>query len=277
MKLFILGGTLTLISWILAWGKFSPLSSYTFFPLWIGYIFTINGLSWGLFKKSLLSQLGKEFVLLFFISVPLWWLFEALNLVTQNWVYLLPSPISSLIYFLGGSINFSIVVPAILSTSFLFYYLLITLKPLKGKPSVVTPTVLIASVVLGTSFLILIFFLPHLYFPLLWGGIFFLLEPINYLLGFPSLFSKISQGDWNLTLAIMVASLFTGVWWELWNYYSYPKWVYSIPELGFFKVFEMPILGYLGYPFFGLEVYALTVFVLGIWNRIVKREKLEII
>jgi hypothetical protein len=53
----------------------------------------------------------------------------------------------------------------------------------------------------------------------------------------------------------MVATLFTGVWWEAWNYYSVPKWVYTIPYVGFWKIFEMPLLGYLGYPFFGLTVF----------------------
>jgi len=49
--------------------------------------------------------------------------------------------------------------------------------------------------------------------------------------------------------------LFTGLWWEIWNYYSLPKWVYTIPYVGFWKIFEMPLLGYLGYPFFGLIVF----------------------
>ena len=41
-----------------------------------------------------------------------------------------------------------------------------------------------------------------------------------------------------------------------WNFYSLPKWIYTIPYVGFWKVFEMPILGYLGYPFFGLIVFS---------------------
>lgn len=264
MQLLLVGVLITLVSWVFAWGKFSPLSQYSFFPLWLGYILTINGLTLGIFKNSLLSKMRLSFIWLFIISIPLWWMFEGLNTVTQNWSYLSPVSPSSLKYFLGGSLYFSIVVPAVLSTSFLFYLLLLKVKPVNRSPSVISPLVLVLSFILGALFSLLIFIFPQLYFPLLWGGIFLLLEPINYLLGFPSLFKKIETGDWNLVIAIMAATIFTGFWWELWNFYSYPKWTYHIPQLGFFKIFEMPILGYLGYPFFGLEIYAFTNFIFGI-------------
>ncbi len=56
----------------------------------------------------------------------------------------------------------------------------------------------------------------------------------------------------------MVATLFTGFWWEMWNYYALPQWIYTIPYVGFWKIFEMPLLGYLGYPLFGLIVFTYT-------------------
>lgn len=270
MKLLFFGLVLTLISWIFAWGKFSSFSQYSFFPLWIGYVLTINGLSFWLFKSSLLSFLKIKFLILFLISIPLWWLFETLNKITKNWSYVLPKPISNLDYFLGGSIYFSTVVPAVLSTAFLFYFLLLKVKPIKDRPSTVTPTILIGSFILGVLFILWIFLFPNLYFPLLWGGVFLLLEPLNYIFKFPSLFYRVSRGDWTLVIAIMSATLFTGFWWELWNFYSFPKWTYSIPDVGFYKVFEMPILGYLGYPFFGLEVYSFTNFSFGLLRKIYK-------
>lgn len=268
MRLLFWGSILTLISWIFAWGKFSTLSAYTYFPLWLGYILTISGLSLVLFRKSLLSQLGLKFIWLFLLSIPLWWLFETLNSLTQNWAYLHPGQISHLSYLIGGSIYFSTVIPAVLSTSFLFYWVLRKVQPIQRKPIDITLTVLGSSLLLGLLFLFLIFYHPRLYFPLLWGGLFLLLEPVNYIFKFPSLFSRIAKGDWTLVAAIMGSTLFTGFWWELWNFYSYPKWVYSIPELGSFKVFEMPILGYLGYPFFGLEIYAFTSLAWGISQKI---------
>ena len=62
----------------------------------------------------------------------------------------------------------------------------------------------------------------------------------------------------------MIGTLFTGFFWEMWNFYSLPKWYYTIPYVGFWKVFEMPILGYGGYPFFGLVVFSYTTLVFAV-------------
>jgi hypothetical protein len=43
----------------------------------------------------------------------------------------------------------------------------------------------------------------------------------------------------------------------MWNYYSYPKWTYSVPFVSFWPIFEMPLLGYGGYIGFSFELYAL--------------------
>ena len=38
----------------------------------------------------------------------------------------------------------------------------------------------------------------------------------------------------------------------MWNYYSMAKWMYSIPYVQRFALFEMPVLGYMGYLPFGV-------------------------
>jgi hypothetical protein len=58
--------------------------------------------------------------------------------------------------------------------------------------------------------------------------------------------------------ALALGALVCGFFWELWNFYSYPKWTYHTPGVEFLHVFEMPLLGFLGYPPFGLELYALA-------------------
>jgi hypothetical protein len=47
----------------------------------------------------------------------------------------------------------------------------------------------------------------------------------------------------------------------MWNFYSWPKWVYHTPGAQFLHVFEMPLLGYLGYIPFALELFALKNFI----------------
>jgi hypothetical protein len=48
----------------------------------------------------------------------------------------------------------------------------------------------------------------------------------------------------------------------MWNFFALPRWYYTIPYVGFWKIFEMPLLGYIGYLPFGLELFALYQFVL---------------
>ena len=43
---------------------------------------------------------------------------------------------------------------------------------------------------------------------------------------------------------------------------SYPKWIYHVPWASEPKLFEMPLLGYLGYLPFALELYLLKQLVL---------------
>ncbi len=101
----------------------------------------------------------------------------------------------------------------------------------------------------------LIILFPNFAFPLAWIAPIFLLEPISAAFGYPSMFKKLKSGNYTLIASISAAALFNWIILELWNDYSSPKLVYTIPYVGFLKVLEMPILGYLGYPFFGMIVY----------------------
>src|SRR5439155_1050642 len=58
-----------------------------------------------------------------------------------------------------------------------------------------------------------------------------------------------------------------GVLWELWNYWAGTRWSYSVPYLGGVKIFEMPVLGYLGFLPFALEAYAMYHWLRGLLDR----------
>ena len=64
-------------------------------------------------------------------------------------------------------------------------------------------------------------------------------------------------------VALALGALVCGFFWEMWNVYAYPKWVYRTPGVQFWHVFEMPLLGYVGYPPFALELFALLHLVSG--------------
>jgi hypothetical protein len=93
--------------------------------------------------------------------------------------------------------------------------------------------------------------------PLVWVGFALLLEPLNYRRGRPSWLAALASGDASLLLALLASGIVCGVLWEFWNYWAATKWTYTVPYLGHVKLFEMPVLGYLGFPLFALECYAM--------------------
>lgn len=271
MKTFFIGVFLVIVSWIISWTRIPVIYEHPFFPLWLGYILTINGLSQILFGQSLLSRLRNRFVLLFLISIPMWWYFEFFNSFLQNWHYVMPRPVSALEFNIRASIDFSTVIPAVLSTAFLFKKVLEKINKLESKSHILQKPYLWISFAIGIITIPLMTIYPKELFPLVWISPFLILDPINYYLGFPSVLKELFEGKWINTISVAFGILFTGFWWEMWNFYSLPKWVYEIPYVGFYKIFEMPILGYGGYLFFGLEVLSFTYLTLGILNIVVKR------
>ncbi len=262
MLVLIVGVILVGVSWIAAWGPFGIFTELSFFPLWLGYILTVNGLSQVLFKRSLLGSMGRSFLFLFVISIPLWWFFEGMNVILQNWHYHFEHPVSATRYFIQASIDFSTVVPAILSASFLLASMLQKTRlhwPM-WRPTV-TASQLAASVLLGLGCYALFPLFPNETFPLVWIAPILILEPVAFSIGYPSLIADVQRNGWMRVFSIMGATMMTGFFWEMWNYYSLPKWTYTVPYVGFWKVFEMPFFGYFGYPSFGLIVfsYAATV------------------
>jgi predicted flap endonuclease-1-like 5' DNA nuclease len=48
-----------------------------------------------------------------------------------------------------------------------------------------------------------------------------------------------------------------GLIWEFYNAFARGKWIYTVPWLEYTKLFEMPPLGFLGFPFFALEAWSM--------------------
>ncbi len=236
-----------------------PITTYTFFSfLWLGFILFVDSLVKLRTKHSRLTDNPKSFFLLFPISAFLWWFYEVLNFFIDNWNYAGIGKPEWLMF----SIAFSTVLPAILETSdllssFDFF------KKIKTKIKL-TDRKLLIIVMLGITCLILPFVIPKYTFALVWVSMFLLLDPINYLTRQPSILGSMKKGSGTLLWTLMIGTLICGFFWEFWNFWAPAKWFYTVPFVGFFKIFEMPILGYLGYLPFGLSNYALYNFVIGI-------------
>lgn len=264
-----LGVALVAAAWPVSWLQVGPLSEYTFFFLWLGYILAIDALVLHRKGTSLLASSTWVFWGMFLASVPVWWAFEGINQFTHNWYYVGAEGYSALHYTLEASWNFSIVIPAVFETAEMVGTLDLVKRLRRGWALPVSRKVLLWIIALGLLSLVTLAFWPRYTFFATWLSLFLLLDPINYFWGRPSLLKQASRGDWRLVAAFAFGALVCGVFWEMWNYWAFPKWHYSIPFVGFAHVFEMPLLGYTGYLPFGLEVYAAYHFLAGVagWVR----------
>jgi len=258
------GVGLTLISWWMNWYLPGVRTNYWFFPLWAGYILVVDALALVRGGESLVKGKKSILALLFFLSLPVWWLFELLNARVQNWAYLGTESWSAAEYAIFMSVAFSTIIPVefcsanLIQTTGWIKNLRVSRRISKEKP------VLLGLFITGWVLLALAMLWPLYFYPFMWLFLFFVIEPVNAYLGFPCLLDELAEGDWKRCFSLLVGGLLCGIIWELWNYYSYPKWIYQIPFLGFAKIFEMPLFGYGGYMFFALEMYAVYRFALGL-------------
>jgi hypothetical protein len=72
-------------------------------------------------------------------------------------------------------------------------------------------------------------------------------------------------------VTVPLATLICGFFWEMWNSQASPGWSYAVPYINaqpyLFggpvpRLFEMPLLGYLGYLPFGVELFVMYQFAL---------------
>jgi len=97
---------------------------------------------------------------------------------------------------------------------------------------------------------------PDVFFPLAWGSLVFLLEPWNRRHARRSVLRDLESGEAGPLVRTLLAGLVSGFLWELWNFWARTKWVYTVPGVEALKVFEMPLLGFLGFPPFAVECLA---------------------
>src|SRR5262245_13943510 len=83
-----IGMVLIAVFWPLNWTLPGNPTAYLFFPLWLGYILLVDALVLHRSGSSLLARSPRDFILLFVLSAPAWWLFEVINWRTHNWEYL---------------------------------------------------------------------------------------------------------------------------------------------------------------------------------------------
>jgi hypothetical protein len=248
-----------------------PVAVY-FTPIaWTGYILWIDGAIYSLRGRSLLRNCPREFAWLAFSSVPLWLIFEAYNLRLNNWIYT-GLPDNWWLRQLGYGWSFATIWPGIFETAMLLRALDWNAPP-PASPAVSASTmtrpmqpaagwaVSVSGLLMATIPLFVEKELGSYLFGLVWLGFAFLLEPFNRWTGRPSLWADLSAGDASRLRALLWAGIICGLWWEFWNWFAAAKWFYTVPILPEWKVFAMPLPGYLGFPAFAVECFVLFALV----------------
>jgi hypothetical protein len=101
---------------------------------------------------------------------------------------------------------------------------------------------------------------PELLFPLLWISPLIIIGSIQALNGTHTLLNEPGRGNWQPLFLAAISALLCGFFWEMWNFYSLEKWVYTVPFVDRFHLFEMPVLGFAGYLPFGIECALIAEF-----------------
>ena len=260
-----LGLAVLAVAWVFSWSRFDvckPVQPYlSYFPLWTGYILVVNALCQKRSGSSPLSAHPGMYLLTFPLSALFWWFFEYLNRYVWNWYYVGIEHMGPAGYSLYATICFASVLPAVAATASLLH----TFEPFRderfaGMASVnvrSVPAIAFLAVVSALGLCGIVFF-PKFAFPLLWLSPLMAFVLIQVALREPCVLDRLRDGNWALPFRFAVAALICGFAWETWNYYAVAKWIYAIPWVHRFQIWEMPLLGFGGYLPFGIECAAVT-------------------
>lgn len=243
--------------------------------LWTALILSFDGIIYRNKKKSLIKS--GSIIPMAIISIVSWWIFEWFNIFLANWKYYdLIQPLW--VRYIGYFWAFATIIPGILLT---YGVLNSVFRGFRGKTLKVLRPLLVSMFLTGLLFLIIPVIPFSMYFSnraadinlfiflqwaantyfaeftaaFVWLGFFLILEPLNYAMGNRCLLRSMSEGNYKPLAVLSITGMLDGFLWEFWNYWAFSKWKYTVPILGDIKLFEMPVLGYLGFVAFAWELY----------------------
>jgi hypothetical protein len=242
------------LGWWIMWAHIGPGAAIGFAMAWWGLILSLDNITYHIRKVSLLKQHKTRFWLLGISSAILWWCFEGFNFRTNNWQYIGANAYNTATFALLASIAFSTVLPAIFEMATIWSSVLGYSRP---KQRTLPKQVILGICALGICLTASIIVWPAYMFWAIWVGPLLFLDPLLYMAQKKSILGMVASGDLKSILALYLAGQTLGLIWEFWNYWSMPKWIYHVPTFGLPHLFEMPLLGYLGYGPFALEIFTM--------------------
>ncbi|HTO96869.1 MAG TPA: DUF4332 domain-containing protein [Myxococcales bacterium] len=187
-------------------------------------------------------------------SAVLWLFFELVNLRLRNWYYVFV-PASPWVRWPCIILSFATVLPAVFGAEAMLEARDVFEE--KRWPRLrVTPRLLTGMQVAGALMFLLPMAWPRYFFPLVWGTTTFMLEPAVYRRDRSrSLLADLEEGRPARLLRLLAGGAAIGFLWELFNIAARGKWIYTVPFFEEAKLFEMPVLGFLGFPPFAVDCF----------------------
>ncbi|MFQ5749047.1 MAG: DUF4332 domain-containing protein [Planctomycetota bacterium] len=232
----------------------SPFRTWFYDFAWWSWILLADGVVHLRCGSSLILSRPRAFLLLLPWSCTYWLFFEAANFLLHNWYYV-GIPDNFLNRGPGTALSFATVLPAVFETAELLH----SFDFFRGRrcpPLRIGPRGLRGLVFTGFAFLVAALLAPRFGFPLIWVAVALLLEPFLARRGRRGLLTLLAENRLGPLLRLLAAGLFCGILWEFWNYWAHAKWIYTVPFFDGAKIFEMPVLGFLGFAPFALECFS---------------------
>lgn len=256
------------VAWVFCWAKFDfcrPIQPHiSYMPLWVGYILVVNALCVRRSGTSPLTAHPGAYLATFPVSSLFWWFFEYLNRYVWNWYYLGVSQMGAGEYAFYATLCFSSVLPAVTATAALLHTFgpfrderFADLKPVNVRGAAALALFAVVAL-LGLTGIV---FFPQATFPLLWLSPLMVFLLLQAALGEPCVLALPGGRNWALVFRFAAAALVCGLAWETWNYYAVAKWVYAVPYVHRFQIWEMPLIGFAGYLPFGVECAVVTAWI----------------
>lgn len=234
---------------------------------WWGYILCLDGLCALIRGHSLLTVRLRHALPIALWSITFWFCFELLNIRFQNWYYvgafdprtsegLILAAVFVMLCFSTVFIGIFETTDALSAVGFLKRW-----KSTGDRRGAFPGWVSWAVQALGVVMATLAVLFPYYLAPLIWGSLTFVIDPWNYRRGARSILRDFENRDFGLVARILVAGFLCGLIWESLNFFAPQKWIYTVRGLESLKLFEMPILGFLGFPGLALDSLAAWAFV----------------
>jgi hypothetical protein len=230
---------------------------------WTAYILLVDAIVWKRRSNSWIRNNRSELFFVACSSVPLWVVFEMYNKFSIFSWYYVGLPELRLVRGLGYAWSFATIIPAIFETGDLVSSIR-DRRASRARGESPTPQRLGAlawtMVALGAAMVLIPVFVHTPYLAAsVWLGFILLLDPLNARAGAESIVGDWRAGRSARLVNLLLAGLVCGIVWEFWNFWVGTKWIYNVPILSELKIFEMPILGFGGFPPFAVECFAMYV------------------